>query len=432
MILQFGGQTAIKLAKDLDDRNIKILGSSFKSLDETEDRDKFNLILEEHKILSPKGSGIYSIEQGIQIAKDLGYPVLVRPSYVIGGFGMEIVHQEKDLIKYLEAAFVLNPDQSVLIDQFLKGIEVEVDAICDGQDIFIPGIMEHIEEAGVHSGDSIAVYPTLNVNESMERQIIDTTEKIGRAFNLSGIFNVQYIIYNQELYVIEVNPRASRTIPMMSKVTNVPMIEMATRIMMGQTIKEMGYYKQIKDKPDFYAVKNPVFSMEKLSEAEIALNPEMKSTGETLTIDPNLENALLKGLLASNNKIPLVGKALISVSDAHKEDSIRIIKLLEKFGFDLEMTAGTKKATAEAGIKGCEVSYESIAEKLKNREYTMVLNIPTKGKDKIKEGFLLRRLCVEHKIPCFTSLNTIHWILKIMEKNIDIEDTSIFDICSIQ
>ncbi|OPL09281.1 MAG: carbamoyl phosphate synthase large subunit [delta proteobacterium ML8_F1] len=432
VILQFGGQTAIKLAEDLSERGVTILGTSFDSLDATEDRDRFDRILKEHGIKNPRGVGVHSVAEGLAKAGEIGFPMLVRPSYVIGGFGMEIVYHEAELRRYLEAAFRLNPEQSVLIDEFIPGIEVEIDAICDGEEIYIPGIMEHLEEAGVHSGDSIAFYPSLNVKPEMERLLIETTKKLAKAFDLLGIFNVQYIVYEEELYVIEVNPRASRTVPMMSKVTGVPIIELGTKVMLGKKLKDLGYSGDIHPKKDFFAVKNPVFSMEKLTQAEIALGPEMKSTGETMAIDYSLDRALFKGIIASNMSVPKVGKALISISDPKKTESIKILESMKALGFEFYFTAGTYEFARKNGIEGHLIDAKAAHSALIDRKFDLVLNLPTRGKDRVKEGFILRRLSVEQKVPCLTSLSTMALVLKMMAWGNRTEDFVMVDICKIK
>jgi carbamoyl-phosphate synthase large subunit len=431
VILQFGGQTAIKLAEGLKQRGVKILGTLFEDLDATEDRDQFDKILEQEQIVRPQGKGIYSVENGKEEAAKLGYPLLVRPSYVIGGFGMEICYKESELVQYLQAAFTLDPEQSVLIDQFVSGIEVEVDALSDGKEIYIPGIMEHIERAGVHSGDSIAIYPTISIDDQMVNHIVETTEQLGRAFNLVGIFNVQYIVADEKLYVIEVNPRASRTVPMMSKVTGVPMIEIATQLMLGRELNDLGLDGKIKDTPDFYAVKNPVFSMEKLSDAEIALSPEMKSTGETLAIESTVDAALMKGFMAAQQKVPNLGTALVSIADPHKESAHQLIQSLIELGYEIEMTEGTYNMYKAEFNSIKLVDFETISKKVIGQEYQLVFNVPTRGKDKSRQGFSLRRIAIEHKIPCFTSVDTMRWMIRLIEKDISSDDMEIIDLCSI-
>ncbi|MBN2259506.1 MAG: carbamoyl-phosphate synthase large subunit [Clostridiales bacterium] len=431
VILQFGGQTAIKLAKELDARGVDILGTSYRDINAAEDRDIFDRKLEELDIERPKGIGVYSIEEGLERSGEIGFPMIVRPSYVIGGSGMEVVYTDEELEQYLMSAFDKDADQSVLIDRFIQGIEIEVDALSDGKEILIPGIMQHLEESGVHSGDSIAVYPAYGISKEIEDKIIEVTEKIGRTFNIIGVFNVQFIVHEDKLYVIEVNPRASRTVPMMSKITGVEIIETATKLMLGKSLESLGYKEKIIPKKAFYAVKNPVFSMEKLKQAEMALSPEMKSTGETMSIDTDLDRALYKGIIASNMEIPAVGKALISISDAKKSEVLTMIEEMKRMNFDLYYTKGTFEFATEHGVDGICIKDDEINRMIINREFNLVLNIPTKGKNKIKNGFLIRRLCVEHKIPCMTSLNTMKLVMRMIDRRCNSLDFDIVDICKI-
>ena len=292
VILQFGGQTAIKLANFFDEMNIPILGTLPKHIDEAEDREKFDAVLEKLGIARPKGKGVFTLKEGIETAEALGYPVLVRPSYVLGGQGMEITHNEEELSLYLNEAFERDSKNPVLIDRYLSGREIEVDAICDGTDVFIPGIMEHLERAGVHSGDSISIYPPQHISDNIKEQILDVTKKLSIALNVIGMVNIQFIEFKGELNIIEVNPRSSRTVPYITKVTGVPVIDVATRVMLGDKLADMGYKTGIGSEPDVVAVKVPVFSTEKLPQVEVSLGPEMRSTGEVLGVGKNLENAL--------------------------------------------------------------------------------------------------------------------------------------------
>lgn len=430
VILQYGGQTSINLAKFLNDKKVNILGTSFDSLDATEDRSRFNEMLDKHNIKHPKGKGVYSTLEGIKEGKVLGFPLLVRPSYVIGGFGMEIIFNETDLKIYLDKAFKYN-NNSVLIDQYLKGKELEVDVLSDGETIYIPGIMEHLEQAGVHSGDSISIYPAVNITDDIKIDIIDTTEKIAKVFNLIGVFNIQYIIYNDKLYIIEVNPRASRTVPMISKVTNIPMIKIATKLMLGKKLKELGITKRMEKGKDFFAIKQPVFSMEKLSNAEMALSPEMKSTGEILSIDYNLNEALYKGFASFNMLLPKSGKILVTISDPYKEESTLIVKELIKCGFKIYTTVGTFNYFTSKGIETNPRAPKYILEDISDNKYSLILSIPTKGRNPNKFGFLIRRASVEYKIPCITSLDTMKCIIDIFSKNVTFDNTKIFNICKI-
>jgi carbamoyl-phosphate synthase large subunit len=431
VILQFGGQTAIKLAKALSQRGIKIFGTSYKDMNATEDRDIFDQMLEREGIKRPKGKGIYNAQQGLHVAERLGYPLIVRPSYVIGGFGMEIVHTEQDLMKYLESAYRINPEQSVLVDQFVQGIEVDVDVLSDGKNIFIPGIMEHIEHSGVHSGDSIAIYPPLNVDKDCQKEILKISKNIAQAFNLIGIFNIQFIIKNQEIYVIEVNARASRTVPIMSKVTGVRMIEVATRLMLGEAFDSMGLVGELGITPSFYAVKNPVFSMEKISEAEIALSPEMKSTGETMSIEENPERAIFKGFIASGQIVPRIGRALVSISEPFKDEAMPIVHELMELGYVVEMTEGSWEEYDRGELETSFVEMDIIKKKIVTKAYDLIFNIPTRGKDKATDGFMIRRMAVEHRVPCFTSVDTMKWMIKLIKSGLSQSDCQIYDICSI-
>ena len=321
VILQFGGQTAIKLANDLSDRGIKVIGTSADKIDEAEDRERFEEMMEELDIARPKGRAVWDVNHGISIANEIKYPVLVRPSYVLGGQGMEICHDEYNLVKYLEASFDRDPSNPVLIDKYVNGIELEVDAICDGEDVLIPGVMEHLERAGVHSGDSITIYPQQNLYEGTEEELLEITKKIAKALEVKGMMNIQFIAYEHKLYVIEVNPRSSRTVPYISKVSGVPAIEIATRVALGEKLKDMPYGTGIYKKPNVVAVKVPVFSTEKLSSVEVSLGPEMRSTGEVLGVGNNVDEAIYKGLLGAK-RVHLIKdrKILVTIRDKDKEE----------------------------------------------------------------------------------------------------------------
>ena len=344
VILQFGGQTAIKLANDLSDRGIKIIGTSADKIDEAEDRERFEEMMEELNINRPKGRGVWDVAHGIEIANEIGYPVLVRPSYVLGGQGMEICHDEYNLVKYLEASFERDSANPVLIDKYLNGIELEVDAICDGEDVLIPGVMEHLERAGVHSGDSITIYPQQNLYEGTEEELLEITKKMAKALEVKGMMNIQFIAYQNKLYVIEVNPRSSRTVPYISKVSGVPAIEIATRVALGEKLKDLGYGTGIYKKPNVVAVKVPVFSTEKLSSVEVSLGPEMRSTGEVLGVGNNVDEAIFKGLLGAK-RVHLIQdrKILVTIRDKDKEEFLPIAKSLVKHGSTLFATKGTQK-----------------------------------------------------------------------------------------
>ncbi|MGN1092873.1 MAG: carbamoyl-phosphate synthase large subunit, partial [Monoglobaceae bacterium] len=342
VILQFGGQTAIKLANFLDEMNVPIYGTRPKQIDAAEDREKFDDLLEELNIKRPKGRAVWSTEDGIKEAEKLKYPLLVRPSYVLGGQGMEITHNEKELTLYLEDAFKKDKDNPVLIDRYLGGRELEVDAICDGTDVFIPGIMEHLERAGVHSGDSISIYPPQNVSEEIKQKIMDVTRRISVALEVIGMINIQFIEFEGDLYIIEVNPRSSRTVPYITKVTGVPVIELATRVMLGETLAEMGYASGINKEPNMIAVKVPIFSTKKLPMVEVSLGPEMRSTGEVLGVGNDYYEALYKGFVGAEISIPKAGSTiLLTICDRDKEAFLPIVEKFDKLGCRFISTSGT-------------------------------------------------------------------------------------------
>lgn len=437
VILQFGGQTAIKLANDLSDRGIKIIGTSADKIDEAEDRERFEEMMEELNINRPKGRGVWDVAHGIEIANEIGYPVLVRPSYVLGGQGMEICHDEYNLVKYLEASFERDSANPVLIDKYLNGIELEVDAICDGEDVLIPGVMEHLERAGVHSGDSITIYPQQNLYEGTEEELLEITKKMAKALEVKGMMNIQFIAFQNKLYVIEVNPRSSRTVPYISKVSGVPAIEIATRVALGEKLKDLGYGTGIYKKPDVVAVKVPVFSTEKLSSVEVSLGPEMRSTGEVLGVGNNMDEAIFKGLLGAK-RVHLIQdrKILVTIRDKDKEEFLPIAKSLVKHGSTLFATKGTQKFLAENGVESTLVNRigeqsPNITDVLKNREVDLLINTPTKANDAQRDGFKMRRMAIEYGVDVLTSLDTINAILRMQDSHIDESKLEVFDVSKI-
>ena len=437
VILQFGGQTAIKLANDLSDRGIKIIGTSADKIDEAEDRERFEEMMEELNINRPKGRGVWDVAHGIEIANEIGYPVLVRPSYVLGGQGMEICHDEYNLVKYLEASFERDSANPVLIDKYLNGIELEVDAICDGEDVLIPGVMEHLERAGVHSGDSITIYPQQNLYEGTEEELLEITKKMAKALEVKGMMNIQFIAYQNKLYVIEVNPRSSRTVPYISKVSGVPAIEIATRVALGEKLKDLGYGTGIYKKPNVVAVKVPVFSTEKLSSVEVSLGPEMRSTGEVLGVGNNVDEAIFKGLLGAK-RVHLIQdrKILVTIRDKDKEEFLPIAKSLVKHGSTLFATKGTQKFLAENGVESTLVNRigeesPNINDVLKNREVDLLINTPTKANDAQRDGFKMRRTAIEYGVDVLTSLDTINAILRMQDSHIDESKVDVFDVSKI-
>ena len=434
VILQFGGQTAIKLAKFLDEKKIKILGTDFDNIDAAEDREKFEELLEKLDINRPKGKGVWSVEEGIEEAKKLGYPVLVRPSYVLGGQGMEITYDENKLARYLEDAFIRDIKNPVLIDKYLTGREIEVDAICDGEDILIPGIMEHLERAGVHSGDSITMYPSQNVSDEIKAKILDYTKKIALELKVLGMVNIQFIEYQKELYIIEVNPRASRTVPYISKVSNVPIVDLATRCMLGEKLSDMGYGTGVYKEPKLISVKVPVFSMSKLASVDVSLGPEMKSTGEVLGVGETLEEALYKGFIGagktmSDNK----GVVLATINNHDKDEFIEIAKDMNEIGYTFVATEGTAKTLRENGIEAeivnrVEEARPNILDVIRNKQVDIVINTPTKGNDSTRDGFKIRRTAIEFSTEIMTSLDTLKALVEVKKKEISRERLAVYNI----
>jgi len=420
VIVQFGGQTAINLAESLVENGVRILGSDLESIDTAEDREKFEKLLRDLSIAQPLGKTVTNVEAAVETAQKLGYPVLVRPSYVLGGRAMEIVYNEKELLGYMEQAVKINPQHPVLIDRYMLGREVEVDAICDGEDVLIPGIMEHIERAGVHSGDSIAVYPPQSVSEELKEEIIEITTKIAKGLHVKGLLNIQFVIHDNKVYVIEVNPRSSRTVPFLSKVTGIPMANLATKVILGHTIKEEGFTAGYHPEADHISVKVPVFSFAKLRRVDITLGPEMKSTGEVMGRDKNLSKAIYKGLVGSGMKIPVHGSVLVTVADKDKEEALDIIRGFYDLGFRLLATAGTAKMLQENGLNVNVVNKvtegtPNLLDMIRNGEASIVINTLTKGKTPERDGFRIRREAVENGIPCLTSLDTARALLRVIE-----------------
>mgnify|MGYP000634600294 FL=1 len=435
-IVQFGGQTAIKLTKALTEMGVKILGTQEVDMDRAEDRKEFDEALNNCGILRPKGSTIFTVKEAKNVANKLGYPVLVRPSYVLGGQGMAIAYDDKEIEEYINEINEIAQEHPILIDKYILGKEVEVDAICDGDDILIPGIMEHLERAGVHSGDSISVYPTQTLDKKYEKEIIMYTEKIAKELNVIGILNIQFIVSNDKVYIIEVNPRSSRTVPYISKVTNLPMIDVATEVILGKKLKDMPYGTGLYKKSDYVCVKMPVFSFEKIKNADTSLGPEMKSTGEVLGVDKNFENAVLKAFIASGANVSKTGSILITVRDKDKEEVLPIAKKFKEKGFIIYSTIGTAKYLKEHGIDAIVVEKiwegkDSIIDLIQSGKINFVVNTPTKGKQANRDGFKIRRLAVECKIPCFTSLDTVNALYKAINDNVEEKDLEVVDITKI-
>ncbi len=421
-IVQFGGQTAIKLTKALTEMGVKILGTSEKNMDRAEDRKEFDDALNNCGIPRPKGETVYTVEEAIKVANNLEYPVLVRPSYVLGGQGMAIAYDDKEVEMFINEINKIAQEHPILVDKYMLGKELEVDAICDGDDILIPGIMEHLERAGVHSGDSISVYPTQNISEDHQKTIIEYTEKIAKELNVIGVLNIQFIICKGQVYIIEVNPRSSRTVPYISKVTNLPVIDIATNVILGKKLKDMPYGTGIYRRSEYIAIKMPVFSFEKIKNADTSLGPEMKSTGEVLGVSKDFSEALFKAFVGSGMKIPENGNVLITVRDKDKPEILPIAKKLQQRGFNIYATGGTAKYLQENGVKVkmIEKIWEgknSILELMHSGILNFIVNTPTKGKEESRDGFRIRRTAVECKIPCFTAIDTVNALMDVIEHN---------------
>ena len=419
VIAQFGGQTAINLAGPLAERGVKILGTSVDSIDMAEDRERFDELLAKLEIPRPVGALVTSDEEALEAAKRLEYPLIVRPSYVLGGRAMEIVYNDQELDRYMKEAVVASKDHPVLIDRYMVGMEVEVDAISDGIDVCIPGIMEQVERAGVHSGDSIAVYPAQHLTEELTEQIVDYTRRIAIGLNVKGVLNIQYIVVNGELHVIEVNPRSSRTVPFISKVTGINMVEYATRIALGETLESLGLPTGLVPARPHVAVKAPVFSFSKMGLVEIALGPEMKSTGEVMGIGRTYADALFKAIHGANMRIPDKGNILMTVADRDKEEAVRLAKGFIDLGYHIMATGGTGRYFTEHGVD-CKVINKisegnpNCADFIREGKVDLMLNTLTYGKKPEREGFQLRRLAVEMGVPCLTSLDTAREVLHVV------------------
>ena len=439
VIVAFGGGTAIKLTQKLAKRGVKILGTSADAIDICEDRERFDVLLEKLQIKRPKGFGVMTQKEALKAAEDLGYPVLMRPSYVLGGQNMIIAYEDEDIIEYMEIIMRQKQDNPVLIDKYLSGMEIEVDAICDGKDILIPGIMEHIERTGVHSGDSIAMYPPAHIDDKLAQKIFDETRKICEALEVRGLVNLQYVIVNNaqmhdEIYVIEVNPRASRTVPYISKVTGIPMCELATRTSLGETLESLGYKSGIGEIPPYVAVKVPVFSFEKLADLDTQLGPEMKSTGEVLGLGKDLKEALYKGLLAAGYKLNRKGGVFITVRNSDKEEIADIARKFAMLGFDLYATKGTSDILKRAGLSSSIIN--KIHDSAENNSMTIlesgkisyIISTSAKGRDPARDSVKIRRKACVLRIPCLTSLDTANAIADSLLSNYSEINTELIDI----
>ena len=437
VVVQFGGQTAIKLTRHLADLGVNILGTSADSIDAAEDRERFDELLEKCQIPRPAGFTVMTTEEAVEVAEKLGYPVLLRPSYVLGGQNMIIAHSEKDVVEYMGIITRTMIENPVLIDKYMMGKEVEVDAICDGKDFLIPGIMEHIERAGVHSGDSISVYPAQTLSPKIVDTIIEYTKKLAFELKVIGLVNIQYVVYNDEVYVIEVNPRSSRTVPYISKVTGIPMVDIATKIMLGSTLKEQGYESGLYKKSKYVAVKVPVFSFEKLQDVDTMLGPEMKSTGECLGIAETFEDALLKGLVAAGYDLKKEGGVLISVRDTDKQEIIAIADKFAQMGFELYGTSGTASTLNKNMIATNLVHKISSKEEpnvlslLESGKIHYVISTSEKGRLPARDSVKMRRKSVERSICSLTAIDTARALANVLQTNRSIDDVEMIDITKI-
>ena len=419
-VVQFGGQTAIKLTESLMKMGVPILGTRAEDVDAAEDRELFDRILEETGIPRAAGGTVYTAEEAKAVANRLGYPVLVRPSYVLGGQGMQIAISDEEIEEFMAIINRIAQDHPILVDKYLEGKEIEVDAVCDGTDILIPGIMEHIERTGVHSGDSISVYPAHTIGKLVKDKIAEYTRRLAKALHVKGLINIQFIAIEEDVYVIEVNPRSSRTVPYISKVTGIPIVDLATEVILGKTIRELGYEPGLQPEAAYYAIKMPVFSFEKIRGAEISLGPEMKSTGECLGIAKEFHEALYKAFLGAGVNLPRHRNLIITVKDADKGEAIGIGRRFEKLGYTIYATRSTAAALNEAGVKARKVnkiSQESptVMDLILGHRIDLVIDTPTQGRDKSRDGFLIRRTAIETGDNCITSLDTARALLTSLE-----------------
>ncbi len=423
-VVQFGGQTAIKLTESLMKMGVPILGTKAEDVDAAEDRELFDKILEETQIPRAAGGTVYTAEEAKEVANRLGYPVLVRPSYVLGGQGMQIAISDEEIEEFMEIINRIAQDHPILVDKYLQGKELEVDAVCDGTDILIPGIMEHIERTGVHSGDSISVYPAHTITPQVKETIAEYTRRLAKALHVKGLINIQFIAVGEEVFVIEVNPRSSRTVPYISKVTGIPIVDLATEVIIGKTIRELGYEPGLQREAEYVAVKMPVFSFEKIRGAEISLGPEMKSTGECLGIAKTFNEALYKAFLGAGIDLPKHKRMIITVKDADKGEAIEIGRRFAKLGYTIYATRSTAKALNDAGVKANKVNKlqqesPTVMDLILGHKIDLVIDTPTQGRDKSRDGFLIRRTSIETGVNCITALDTAKALATSLENKND-------------
>lgn len=434
-VVQFGGQTAIKLTEALRDMGVPIFGTSAENVDAAEDRELFDAILEECGIPRPKGHTVYTADEAIRAANELGYPVLVRPSYVLGGQGMQIAINDDDIMEFMSIINRHVQEHPILVDKYLMGKEVEVDAVCDGEEILIPGIMEHIERAGIHSGDSISVYPAQSIGPDIQDVIVDYTEKLAKSLHVIGLINIQFIVYEEQVFVIEVNPRSSRTVPYISKVTGIPIVKLASQVILGKKLRELGVSSGLAKKAEHIAIKMPVFSFEKLRGAEISLGPEMKSTGECLGIAKTFNEALSKAFLGAGICLPKHKKMIMTVRRQEQKDAVSVAKRFLALGYEIYATRGTQKALAKAGVEvigvnKIEQEAPTLMDLLLGHEIDLVIDIPRQGENS-HDGFLIRRVSIETGVTCLTSLDTANALLTSLEHT-DPSRMSLIDIAEVK
>ena len=432
-VVQFGGQTAIKLTEALMKMGVEILGTKAEDVDAAEDRELFDEILEKTGIPRAAGGTVFTAEEAKEVANRLGYPVLVRPSYVLGGQGMQIALSDKEIEEFMAVINRYTQEHPVLVDKYLEGKELEVDAVCDGTDILIPGIMEHVERTGVHSGDSISVYPAHTISDKVREKIVDYSGRLAKALHVKGLLNIQFIAIGDDVYIIEVNPRSSRTVPYISKVTGIPIVVLATQVILGKTIKELGYEPGLQKNAGYFAVKMPVFSFEKIRGAEISLGPEMKSTGEVLGIAESFDEALYKAFIGAGIDLPKYKQIILTVKDADKGEAIEIGRRFEKLGYIIYATRSTAKALNDAGVHARKVNKihqesPTVMDLILGHKIDLVIDTPTQGRDKSRDGFLIRRVSIETGIHCLTSLDTANALLSSLEAKERDKTQSVVDI----
>ena len=435
-VVQFGGQTAIKLTEALMKMGVKILGTSAEDVDAAEDRELFDEILEKCEIPRPKGQTVFTAEEAKKAANELGYPVLVRPSYVLGGQGMRIAVSDEDVEEYIGVINQIAQEHPILVDKYLMGKEIEVDAVCDGEDILIPGIMEHIERAGIHSGDSISVYPAKTISEKAKETIAEYTRRLARALHVIGMINIQFIVLGDDVYVIEVNPRSSRTVPYISKVTGIPIVPLATKVILGYKLKDMGYEPGLQPEAKHYAIKMPVFSFEKIRGADISLGPEMKSTGECLGISKSFDEALYKAFEGAGIRLPKHKQIIMTLADKDKQDGIDIAQRFEALGYKIYASRGTAKVLKENGVHAIQVNKigqeaPTLLDLILEHKIDLVIDTPENGIERAKDGFLIRRYAIETGVHCLTSLDTAHALISSLEHAFNNQELSIVDIAEI-